>query len=43
MMGSLAADLADSKVAHLCQERRVVRVHDMDDLRAKALEAVADG
>ena len=42
-MESLAADLADFKVAHLYRERRVVRVCGVDDLRAEALEAVPDG
>ncbi|MBT2224366.1 hypothetical protein [Nonomuraea sp. NEAU-A123] len=41
-MGSLAADLADFKVAHLYQERCIVRVRGVDDLRVEALEAVAD-
>ena len=41
-MGSLAADLAGFKVAHLYQERRIVLVHNVDDLRAEALEAVPD-
>ncbi|MFG1682421.1 hypothetical protein ACGFNP_19800 [Nonomuraea sp. NPDC049269] len=38
----MAAELADFKVAHLYQERRVVRVCGVDDLREEALEAVAD-
>ncbi|MFC7582554.1 hypothetical protein ACFQYP_01135 [Nonomuraea antimicrobica] len=38
----MAADLSNSKVAHLYQERCIVRVRGVDDLRAEALEAVAD-
>ncbi|GAA4637381.1 hypothetical protein GCM10023196_090960 [Actinoallomurus vinaceus] len=37
------ADLADSEIAYLHQERCVIKVRSVDDLRAEALEAVADG